>query len=84
MRPSWRQALTAWSIIAGASSVGVTLWIVGLATYPRATLVVVTFLVLVVVQMYRGVRKYDRTWPDVTDEQMREVECQREEEKTRC
>ncbi len=79
MRPSWRQALAAWGVIAGASSVGVTLWIVGLATHPRTTLVVVTLLVLVVVQMYRGVRKYDRTWPDVAGEQMREVEHQRDD-----
>lgn len=84
MRPSWKQALTAWGIIAGASSVGVTLWIVGLATYPRATLIVAMLLVLVVVQMYRGVRRYGRTWPDVAGEQMREVERQREEDKTIC
>lgn len=84
MRPSWRQALATWGVIAGASSVGVTLWIVGLMTYPRVTLVAATLLVIVVVQMYRGVRKYGRTWPDVAGEQMREVERQREKEKTRC
>ncbi len=78
MKPSWRQALVAWGVIAGASSVGVTLWIVGLMTYPRTTLIVATFLVLVVVQMYRGVHKYGRTWPDVAGEQMREVERHRQ------
>lgn len=73
MEPNWKQTFIALSIVAG-----------GLVTCPRTTLVVATLLVIMIVQMFRGVRKYGRTWPDVAGEQMREVEHQQENEKTRC
>jgi membrane protein implicated in regulation of membrane protease activity len=75
--PARRESLAVWGVVTGCALVGLALWRVGFLLSPVAAICFPTMTIVALVQAYRALRRYGRTWPDVAREQMRELERRR-------
>jgi hypothetical protein len=75
--PARKESLAVWSTATGCVLVGLALWRIGLLLSPVAAVCFATTVVVALVQAYRALRRYGRTWPDVAGEQMQELERRR-------